>query len=905
MGLPRAAKLVITATVLGAAASVAALLVHDHGAGTGPTIVLAPLSLLILASWRWPIVMYQDGQSQAHHLDEGFFLVLALVLPIDGVLVAFFLATAAAQAIRRRSVVKSIFNLAQIMLSAAAGLAVVHLIAPPARPIGLLQVVAGVVGAAVYFVSNSILISAIIAATSPQPFFEALFDGIEIRVLLLAISDSVGIVSALAISSSASDAGRVMAVLFVGLLFLVFRQTLAGHYQARHDRTRLLGLFDATLDVHRNISDAEVTEALSRNAADLLRSPDVEVLENPPEEDTMAAKMLVQGEDRWLVVSGRSRAEPFDQADRALLDALGAVGSGALENAALYEQRRRQQEQLVAITSSLGEGVCAFDASGALTFLNPAAEELLGWSAAELLGRDRHAVASEFAFLVDPALRAMRSHVTIRSERALFNKRSGGQFPVEITCSPIRSTGEVEGAVVAFRDISERVRFEEQLAYHAFHDDLTGLPNRRVFLDRLQHALARSARTGAIHAVLFADIDRFKLANDSLGHRAGDQLLVVIAERLQEMARDGDTLARFGGDEFTLLVEDIESIEAAEEVANRMLDIVRAPVNLDGRTVISSISVGIALAEAGASPDDVLHNADVAMYQAKRRGADSYEIFDAVAMRNRSAEWVDLEADLRLALDGGDGLVAYFQPIFTAESLDIYGAEALVRWEHPTRGLLGPAQFISLAEETGLILQLGKVVLEQSCRQVKAWCDEFDLAFSISVNLSARQFQSPTLVEDVADILERSGLDPARLCLEITESLALFDVERSIATMTELKSLGVRLSIDDFGTGYSSLNYLKRFPVDVVKLDQSFVHDLGVSAVDTAIVAAVIDLAKTVGLSAIAEGVETETQLARLESLGCPLLQGYLLARPMPAAGLSALLGERAEGRSGRLRIVS
>lgn len=904
--MPRLAKLVIAGAIVGAGLSVI-LLVRRYGVhDIGSSWVLGLLSAFILASWLWPIVMYHGSSSRADHLDEGFFLVLVLVLPPTGVLLAFVIATALAQALRRRSLVKSIFNLAQILLSVSAGVAAVHLLVAPARPLTIGHLVAGVLGTVVYFLVNSIEVAAILAATGSERLHKTLLDGIDIRARLFAAAVSLGIVSALAISAFSGVSNAVMATLFVGVLFFVFRQTLAGHYQARHDRTRLLGLFDATLDVHRTMGYDEVTSALSRKASGLLRSPEAFVLGEEPPLETMSTRMNVKGDDRWLVVSGRSRSEPFDGADRALLDALGAVGSGALENASLYEEGRRQQEQLVAITSSLAEGVCAFDATGALTFLNPAAEALLGWAEADVIADGRQLIDDELNFLIDPAFRSMRSHVTIHSERGVFRNRSGNQFPVEITCSPIRSGSQIEGAVVAFRDISERIRYEEQLAYHAFHDDLTTLPNRRVFLDRLQHALARSMRTGAVHAVLFADIDRFKLANDSLGHRAGDQLLVVIAERLMSLVREGDTLARFGGDEFTLLLEEVDGLQAAEAVASAMLELVRTPVALEeGRTVMASVSIGIALATAGASPDDVLHDADVAMYQAKRRGADHYEVFDAAAMSARSAEWVDLEHELREALDGPQ-LVVHYQPVFATESLAISGAEALVRWEHPTRGLLAPAHFISLAEETGLILPVGRLVLEQACRQTKQWCDEFSLPFNIAVNLSARQFQSNSLVEDIGAILERTGLEPVRLSLEITESLALHDVERSITTMTELKMLGIRLAIDDFGTGYSSLNYLKRFPVDVVKLDQSFVHDLGVSAVDTAIVAAVIDLARTVGMTAIAEGVETESQLNRLESLGCPFVQGYLLARPMPSAQLTELLRNGlGTTASGRLRVVS
>ncbi len=887
MRLPRRAKVVITVTVTSSAASVALVILRFAKFGVGPVWVLSVLAALVLASWLWPMILYRETTSETHHFDDGLFLVLALVLPPEGVVIAFFVATALAGLFRRLQPIKALFNLAGILLAACAGLAVIHAIAPPGRHLTLGELGAGVLGTIVYIYVNYTALAAVMAATGAGTVRHNLLDGLKIRSLLQAASVSLGLVGALAVSAYS------MAAVLIALPFWAFRETVAGHFRARQDRSRLLGLFHATLDVHRTMGDAEVREALNRSASQLLRSPEASVVSEEPPEDVIAARMTGRTADHWLVVSGRSRAEPFDGADRALLDALAAVGSGALDNSALYEERRREQERLVAITSSLGEGVCAFDAVGHVTFLNPAAEELLGWLEGEVRSDEDRTPLTELSFLAMPALRAMRSDSTIQSERATFSRRNGEQFPVEYTCSPIRSDEGVEGAVIAFRDISERIAFEEQLAYHAFHDALTGLPNRRVFLDRLQHALSRASRSGEVHAVLFADVDRFKVANDSLGHQAGDQLLVAIAERLRGLAREDDTLARFGGDEFTLLVEDIGDIEAAAAVADRMIDLVRVPVTLDGgRTVMTSISVGIALATAGASPNDVLHDADVAMYQAKHRGAGRYEIFDATAMSSRSAEWVDLEVGLRQALDRHE-LTVYYQPLFATATRRIVGAEALVRWEHADRGMLQPSQFIGLAEETGLILPLGRFMLEEACGQAKSWQDTLDVPFSISVNLSARQFQSDDLVEEIRSALLDSGLDPGYLCLEITESLALQDIGRSITTLTDLKSLGVQLAIDDFGTGYSSLNYLKRFPVDVVKLDRTFVQDLDVSPVDAAIVAAVVDLTRTIGMTAVAEGVETEDQLLRLEAMGCPVIQGYHLGRPMPANELTVLL-ERA-----------
>jgi diguanylate cyclase (GGDEF)-like protein/PAS domain S-box-containing protein len=881
--LSRAAKAVLAITI--AAALVCALLI---GVTFGPLGIGSPAVLLVLcgcvlASWVWPIVMYSDGSSQAHQLGEGFFVVLVLVAPPIGTITAFLLATVLAQVIRRRAAVKTVFNVAQITISASAGIAVVHLMAPPGNGLDVNQLAAAVLGAVVYFLVNSLMLSVMLAATGAERLRPALFDGIQIRALLLAASVSLGLVASLAVSA------YPFAAFLAVLPFFAFRQALAGHFQARHDRSRLLGLFEATLNVHGAMESGDVRSSLSDAASRLLRSPDAAVFVTTPGEGAMAAPMTVNDSQCWLTVSGRSRSEPFDDADQSLLEALAAVGSGALANSALYEERRRDHERLAAITGSLAEGVCAFDNQARVTLLNRAAEQLLGWTERELAAQDLS--ESELAILASTARRSIQNNEIIQGEQATFRRRTGENFPVEVTCSPIFSDQQVTGAVLTFRDISQRVLLE----YHAFHDSLTGLPNRRIFLDRLQHALKRGDRTGEIHAVLFADIDRFKMTNDSLGHQTGDELLVGIADRLRHVTRADDTLARFGGDEFTLLLENIESPEAAEATARRMLDAVSAPMTLaGGRTITASVSIGIALATTGCTPDDVLHDADVAMYQAKRLGAGRYERFDAAAMVNRSADWLDLEIGLRRALAEHE-LIVHYQPVVNTENGRIVGAEALVRWDHPELGILPPAAFIGLAEETGLILWLGRVVLEEACRQAKQWVDEHDLQFSVAVNLSARQFQEPEQVNEIRSVLEASGLHPSQLCLEITEGMAMADIDQTINTLTDLKSLGVRLAIDDFGTGYSSLKYLKILPVDYVKLDQAFVQDIEIDPVDTAIASAVMELARAVGMTVVAEGVETAGQLARLSAIGCPLVQGYYLARPMTPDALTGLLRQQSE----------
>lgn len=883
-GLPLRAQLIVFLAITLSASVAALFCIHFAHQGIGSLWLLAIFTVFILASWLWPIVMFQGDSSQAHHLDEGIFVILALTMRPIGVLIAFAVATVLAQAIRHRPLVKSSFNVAQILLAATAGIWIIHLIDPPSTHLTLGQLGVGMLGALVYFLVNSMAVASVLATIGAVQLRESLIDGLEIRALLVTAAVALGLVCAMAVSS------YTMAAVFCAFPFWAFRQTLAGHFRARHDRTRLRGLFDATLNVNRTMGEQEVVTSLMTAASDLLRSPEVRVINHRADDHEMAAEMSVQDSSRWLVVSGRSRAEPFDDADRALLNALAAVGSVALENASLYQERQHQQEHLVALTSSLGEGVCAFDSDGRVTFLNPASAELLELDAEEVL-RHGDDVPEELQLLWNAARESIEIDATIKSQRGtLFKRRNGDEFHVEYTCSPIRSDRGVTGVVIAFRDISENIAFEEQLTFQAFHDSLTGLPNRRLFLDRLQHALDRRGPEGEVHALLFIDIDRFKLANDSLGHQAGDQVLVSLADYLRRVVREGDTLARFGGDEFTLLLEDIGSTENAKDVARAVLDLVKTPVQvINDKSVIASVSIGIAIAHHGMASDDVLHDADVAMYEAKYRGSGQFVVYDALAMHSRSADQIDLDVQLRLALER-DELTVHYQPVFSTQGKGIVGAEALVRWNHPERGLLLPSHFIRLAEETGLIFQLGRKVLEEATKQAKIWSDSFDIPFIIAVNLSSRQFQAEDLVNEIKNVITMTGIRPDQLCLEITESLAHFDIERSISILTHLKEIGVALAIDDFGTGYSSLSYLKQFPVDMVKIDGSFIQDLGDSVMDTAIVAAVVELARITGMTAVAEGVETRDQLEQLVKMSCPFVQGYYLARPMPANELTKLL---------------
>ncbi|MGI8685098.1 MAG: putative bifunctional diguanylate cyclase/phosphodiesterase, partial [Acidimicrobiales bacterium] len=424
-----------------------------------------------------------------------------------------------------------------------------------------------------------------------------------------------------------------------------------------------------------------------------------------------------------------------------------------------------------------------------------------------------------------------------------------------------------------------------------FHDGLTGLSNRALFADRLVQAHVRAGRNRGRYAVLFIDLDRFKVVNDSLGHLAGDELLVAVAERLKAQTRPGDTLARFGGDEFVMLLEELVHEDGATVVAQRLLDSLLPPFQVQSRDVAMTASIGVVIGDSDhTTPEDCLRDADVAMYRAKANGKGRYEVFRP-GTETGELERLDREIALRLAIERGE-LEVHYQPVVSFETRSVVGLEALVRWHHPVLGLVPPNDFIPLAEETGLIVALGTWVLEESCRQVQEWTAANPALESlvVSVNLSPFQFRQEGLCDQVASVLAATGLDPGRLCLEVTETALMADAAATAAMLNRLKSLGTRLSIDDFGTGYSSLSYLKYFPVDYVKIDRSFVADLGDDAVDTEIVRSVIRLANTKGIRAVAEGVENVRQLGILNELGCPLVQGYLLARPLPAVEIAALL---------------
>jgi diguanylate cyclase (GGDEF)-like protein len=443
-------------------------------------------------------------------------------------------------------------------------------------------------------------------------------------------------------------------------------------------------------------------------------------------------------------------------------------------------------------------------------------------------------------------------------------------------------------AIQNARMFEQLQKSEERLSSLAYHDTLTGLPNRLLFHDRLALAVAQSPRHGKGLAVLFMDVDRFKVINDSLGHSVGDRLIREVAARLRACVREGDTVARLGGDEFTVLLPDVGQAVDAAKVAGKVLDVIRVPFDIDGREIFVTSSMGISLyPDDGRDAETLVKNADAAMYRAKEQGRDRYLLYTP-ALNATALERLALESSLRKALPN-DELLLHYQPIVDVATRRVHGVEALLRWNHPELGLVPPADFIPLAEVTGLILAMGPWVLRTACAQARAW-QELHPGLRVAVNLSARQFQEPGLVGHVTDALADTGLDPRLLQLEITESSAMQNAQAAIQTLRELKALGVGLSIDDFGTGYSSLSYLRRFPIDTLKIDQSFIRDIGADPDDAAIASAIIALARTLKLSVVAEGVETAEQLAFVARHGCDQTQGYLFSRPLSAQRCADLL---------------
>ncbi|AGZ42442.1 putative bifunctional diguanylate cyclase/phosphodiesterase [Actinoplanes friuliensis] len=570
------------------------------------------------------------------------------------------------------------------------------------------------------------------------------------------------------------------------------------------------------------------------------------------------------------------------------LVALTAINSRSRRR--LDERRKAAEHRTELLLEAASDAVFAIDVAGEIRYASPSAQRILGMGTDQLSGVALKTLAhpDELA-----GLGAWMSDLwrvpggTSRTE-ARLRRPDGTWMHLDVIGTNRLDDPSLRSAVISLRDIGRRKELEDQLSLQAFTDSLTGLPNRALFRDRLEQA---ARRPGSDVTVLLIDLDDFKLVNDNLGHNAGDELLATLAGRLRGEMRAGDTLARLGGDEFAILAEDLDAAEAAV-LAERLLTAGREQVRLGSRDVSCSLSIGIATGDLPA--EQLLRNADLAMYAAKRSGRNAYQLFSPSMSRSvleEAQQRVDMERGLEQ-----EQFVVLYQPVVDMTTQRLTGVEALVRWRHPDDGLLSPYQFIANAEANGLIVPLGRWVLREACAQLARWRRETPAAagLKINVNLSARQFQYAGLVGDVAAALADAGIPASALTLEITESMLMEDVTGAIETLGALRQLGVRLAIDDFGTGYSSLNYLKQLPVDIIKIDRTFVESVDTDADDVALVDAVVGLGQALRLQTVAEGIETDGQWAMLQQIGCDQGQGYLFGRPGDAASVAALLARDA-----------
>lgn len=633
--------------------------------------------------------------------------------------------------------------------------------------------------------------------------------------------------------------------------------------------------------VDLGLPDAQGLEALRRAQ---IAAPRVAlVVLTGTDDDTLALEALQEGAQDYLV-KGQIEA-------RGLLRALRYAVERKMMEEALFIEKERAQVTL----NCIGDAVVCTDVPGNITFLNVVAEQMTGWSRKDAIGQDMANVVrlldAGSREVVPSAMLALRGRDgTSSSSQSILVGRDGRELPVNESAASIDSReGVSTGAVMVFRDVSASRVLERQMVHSAQHDALTGLPNRTLLNDRVNQAIVSARRHMKQVAILFLDLDGFKHINDSLGHSVGDRLLQSIAKRLLESARASDTVSRQGGDEFVVLLSETERPEDAAIAARRILRALAGPHDIDHHELHVTASIGVSVyPEDGLDAETLIKNADTAMYQAKENGRQGYQFFKP-AMNARAVERQSIEMSLRRALER-DEFELHYQPKIDFRTGAITGAEALLRWTHPTRGSVSPAQFIPVAEDCGLIVPIGNWVLRQACMQAQAWADEGLPVATMAVNVSAKEFRNGHFLEGLFAILGETRLDPRSLELELTESVLMKHAESAASILKALRRIGVQVAVDDFGTGYSSLSYLRKFPVDALKIDQSFVAQISEVADDASIVTAVISMARSLKLRVVAEGVETIEQLAFLRAHECDEAQGFYFSRPVPPEEFATLL---------------
>jgi diguanylate cyclase (GGDEF)-like protein/PAS domain S-box-containing protein len=568
----------------------------------------------------------------------------------------------------------------------------------------------------------------------------------------------------------------------------------------------------------------------------------------------------------------------------------------AIERKAVDDALYLEKERAVVTLNSIGDAVLCTDISGNITYLNLVAEKMTGWCRQEAIGKPLGEVFRIIDGLTrktarDPMDMAVEQNRTVGlTENCILIRRDGVEAAIEDSAAPIHDrAGRVIGAVIVFHDVSAARAMSVQMTHSAQHDHVTNLPNRLLLNDRLSQSIALARRQSRPIAVIFLDLDRFKYINDSLGHAVGDQLLQSVSKRLLASVRGSDTVSRQGGDEFVIMLSEITYPEDAATIARKILLSLAAPHSIGGEDLHINGSIGISIyPEDGVDAETLIKNADTAMYHAKENGRNNFQFFKA-EMNQKSVERQSLEGSLRRAVEREEFLLHY-QPKVNLDSGEITGVEALIRWQEPDRGLVPPSQFVPIAEDCGLIIQIGRWVLREACRQARAWQAAGLPPLPISVNVSAVEFRDKGFVECVRGILSETGLEPRYLELELTEGVLMEDAESTASVLQELKKMGVHLAVDDFGTGYSSLSYLRKFPIDVLKIDQSFVQQITADPEDSSIVSAIINMAKSLKHLVVAEGVETREQREYLQNQRCTEGQGYLFSPPLDAAQFAHLL---------------